>query len=86
MIFDSFWVCGVHGIILRRIVPNSYFGKRPVARDMATFRSHVGPHVPNIGYLEVYEGICVYGGIWRYIMDHPIHLVLVRVQAAIYIS
>ena len=38
---------------------NSHFGEQP-ARDMTIFGSHVGPHIPNIGYFEVYEGIWGY--------------------------
>ena len=33
---------------------------------MTIFGCHVGPHVPNIAYLEVSEGILVYGGMLRY--------------------
>ena len=29
---------------------------------MTIFGSHVGPHIPNIGYLDSYEGI------WRYMV------------------
>ena len=45
-IFVPFWVCGALGNILRRIVSNSHFGKRPGAQDMTMFGSHVGPHIP----------------------------------------
>ena len=67
--------------MLTSIVSNSHFGKRLGTRDMTIFGSHVGPHIPNTGYLEVYGGIWwymkvygglerymgVYDGIWRYI-------------------
>ena len=47
---------------------NSHFRKRPGAGDMTIFGFHVGLHITNPGYLEVYAGIwgCmgVYGGIW----------------------
>jgi len=37
---------------------------------MTIFGSHVAPHIPNIGYLEAYEGIWtymqVYGCTWKY--------------------
>ena len=40
------------------------------ARDMTIFGFHVGPHICNIGYMEVYDGIWrsmdVYEGIWKY--------------------
>ena len=49
---------------------NSHFWKRSEAGGMTILESHVGPHIPNIGYLEVYVGICkyigVYGGIWEH--------------------
>jgi len=38
-------MCGTLGNILTSIVSNSLFGKRPGARDMTMFRSHVGLHV-----------------------------------------
>ena len=52
-----FSVRGALGNILTNIVPNSHFGKRREARHMTISGSHVGPHIPNSGYLEVYEGI-----------------------------
>ena len=52
--FDPFWVYRALGNILKSIVSNSHFGKRPGARDMTILRCHVGAHIPNIGYLEVY--------------------------------
>ena len=59
------------GNILTSIVSNSHFGKRPGARDVTVFGYHVGPHIPNIGYLEKWEGMyrCMraYGGMWRYL-------------------
>ena len=30
------------------------------ARDMTIFESHVGPHIPTIGYLAVYVAILEY--------------------------
>ena len=42
------------------IVSNFHLGKRLVARDMTISRFHVDTHVPNIGYMKVYDGI------WRY--------------------
>ncbi len=64
ILFDAFWVCGVHGNILTRIVSNSHFWKRLGAGDMTIVGFHVGSHIPNIGNLEVHG---VYAGIWRYI-------------------
>ena len=49
--------------MLNSIVSNSHFWKRPGARDMTIFMSHVGPHIPNNGYLEVYGGIW---GLYKY--------------------
>ena len=43
IIFDFFWV--VIGNMLTSIVSNSRFGKRPGARNMTIFGSHVGAHV-----------------------------------------
>ena len=45
IIVGPFWMCGTLGNILTSIVSNSLFGKRPGARDMTMFRSHVGLHV-----------------------------------------
>ena len=42
---------------------NSHFGKRSGARVMTIFGIHVGLHIPNIGYLEVFGGVW---DIWRY--------------------
>ena len=42
---------------------NSQFGARPGAQDMTTFVSDVGRHILNIGYMEVYDGMRVYGDI-----------------------
>ena len=46
---------------------------------MIIFVSHVGPHIPNIEYLKVYEGIWgymrsmkVYEGIWKVYEGIPI--------------
>ena len=51
--------------ILTNILPDSHLG----ARDMTILRSHVGPHVHTIGYMDVYIGKCwyllVYESIWR---------------------
>ena len=41
----------------------SHFGKRPAARVMAILGSHIGPHIPNIGYMKVYEWLQALGGI-----------------------
>ena len=38
-------------------VPNSDLGGCSGAPVMGIFVSHVGPHLPNIGYFEVYEGV-----------------------------
>ena len=38
-------------------MPNSDPGGCFGAPVMANFVSHVGPHFPNTGYFEVYEGI-----------------------------
>ena len=58
------------GDILRSIVSNSHFGRRPGARDVNIFGSHVGPHIPNSGYWEAYTGMWryveVYERIWKY--------------------
>ena len=56
IILNPFWVYALCGYILRSIVSKSHFWKRPGARDMIFFGSHVGPHIPNIG-------------IWRYMAD-----------------
>ena len=48
--------------MLDSIVSNSRFWKRLAARDM-TFGSHVGAHIPNIGYMKVHEGFQALGGI-----------------------
>ena len=45
------------GDMLGSFRSNSRFGKRSGARVMTIFVSHVGPHLPNIEYFEVYEGI-----------------------------
>ena len=50
------------GDIMAAIVSNYHFWKRSGARVMAICGSHVGPHIPNIGYFEVYEGIRGYMG------------------------
>ena len=62
-IFDFLWVYGALGNILISIVSNSHFGKRPGARDTTIFESHADPHIPNIGYMEVYQGLQALGGI-----------------------
>ena len=41
----ALWVNGALGDILSSIVSNSHFRKRPVARDMTIFGSHILPHV-----------------------------------------
>ena len=60
VILETFWVYQALGDMLNIIVSNSDFGKRPGARDITIVGSHVGPHIPNIRYLEVYDGL------WRY--------------------
>ena len=44
----------------------THLWKRPGARVMTIFGSHVGPHIPNTEYFEVYKYMRVYEGIWRY--------------------
>ena len=46
----------------------------PGTRDMTIFGSHGGPHIPNIRYFEVYEGLCrylqnlpVFESIWKFV-------------------
>ena len=45
------------GDMVRRSAPNSDPVGCSGAPVIAMFVSHVGPHFPNIGYFEVYEGI-----------------------------
>ena len=53
---------------------NSHLWKRLAVRVMTIFGSHVGPRIPNIRYMEVYDGkygglwgnMNIYEGIWRY--------------------
>ena len=66
---------------------NSHLWKRSGARVMTIFVFHIGPHVPNIEYFEVYEriwrymrvyeGICkymkVYEGTWRYMRVYRVY-------------
>ena len=70
IILGSLWVHEALGDMLTSIVSNSHFGKRPGARDMTIFGCHVGPHIPNFVYREVYGSIRryveIYGGIRRY--------------------
>ena len=67
LVFYLFWVCEVHANILRRIVSNSHFSKRPGAQEMTIVWCHVGPNIPNTGYLEVFAGICKYMKVlWKY--------------------
>ena len=54
-------------------VSNSHLWKRSGAQVMIIFGSHVGPHISNIEYFEVYASIYgymrvyeVYEGIWGY--------------------
>ena len=46
---------------------NSYLWKSSGARVMTIFGSHVGPHILNIEYYEIYGGILgymeIFGGI-----------------------
>ena len=46
--------------MLGSFVSNSHLWKRSGARVMTIFGFHVGPHIPNIEYFEVYEGIWGY--------------------------
>ena len=39
---------------------NFHFGKWPGAGHMNIFGPHVGSHIPDIGYVEVYGGIYWY--------------------------
>ena len=51
-------------------MPNSDLGGCSGGPVMPICVSHGDPHFPNVGYFEVYEGICklfkVYGGYLRY--------------------
>ena len=60
IIFDVFWMCAVHGNMLRRIAPDSQFKKRPGDWDVTMCGCHVGPDIPNVGFLEVYERLWGY--------------------------
>ena len=42
--------------MLNGIVSNSHCWEWFGAREMTLFGSHVGPHIPNNGYFEAYEG------------------------------
>ena len=42
IILGALWVHQTLGDMLNIIVSNSHFGKRPTAREMTTFVSHVG--------------------------------------------
>ena len=46
-----------------RYMLNSSHGGCPGARVMTISGSHVGPHIANIGYMKVYEGLQAPGGI-----------------------
>ena len=48
IIFDPLWVCEALGDILTSIVSNSYFGKRPGAREITTFGSIVSFMLPEM--------------------------------------
>ena len=45
IIFDPLWAYRTLGDILTNIVSNSHFGKRPVARAVTIFVTHVLPQV-----------------------------------------
>ena len=51
--------------MLNSIVSNSNFGKRPADRVKPIFGPHVGPHIPNIGYFEIYESVYRYIGVYE---------------------
>ena len=46
-----------------RCMPNSGHAGCPGTCLMTIFGSHVGPHIANIGYMKVYEGLHALGGI-----------------------
>ena len=48
---------GASGDMVGRFVPNSDARGCSGAPVMTICVSHVGPHFPNMGYFEVYEGI-----------------------------
>ena len=74
MICDPLWVNQALGNRLTSIVSHSHLWKQYGARDMTIFGSRVGPHIPNIEYLDVYGGIWgyvgVYGCIWGYMRGY----------------
>ena len=42
-----------------------HLGKQLGAQDIQICRSHVGPHIPNIGYIKIYVNIMeMYRDIW----------------------
>ena len=50
--------CARHsGDMIGSFVSNSHPWRRPGARVMTIFVSHVGPHFPNVEYFEVYGSI-----------------------------
>ena len=58
MIFESFWVRWALGNMLISIVSNSYFGKRPGAREITTFGSIVSFMLPEmLNYMTLYNTI-----------------------------
>ena len=62
IICEPLLVKGALGNILTSVVSNSHFGKRPGASD---FRSHIGSHIFNIGYMKVYGGIRRYMAVYE---------------------
>ena len=61
---------GASGDMVGRFVPKSDSGDALELQLWPFVASHVGPHLPNIDYFEVYEGIWrlfkVHGGYLRY--------------------
>ena len=51
------------GDMVGSCMPKSGPGGCPRTRVMTIFGSHVDPHIPNIGYMRVYEGLHALGGI-----------------------
>ena len=83
LIFLTFECTRPSGDILATIVSNSHLWKRPIAREMAIFRSHVGPHfliLDILKYMEVYERI------WGYIWGYPPSLSLLSLLSTLALS
>ena len=56
------------GDILATIVSNSHFWKRPIALEMNTFESYVGPHIFNIA--DILQSLVLIS-MWRPLPDVP---------------